>query len=187
VALGGLCGAIFLDAAFERQIRTMISADDYEDLGSRAKRKMMNDWELGMKRSFKIDEPEDEKWHVDIPGYLGVHVPESKAGESEPYGAIPGGFASHRHISEMRGRSSFLSNESLDRVDPGTLVLKTYVFSKALLDLAYVNRGHLNAIFSEVCSKIKDLVGTQLLVAEAKEEKKAAVSQLPLDESMPLT
>lgn len=187
MALGGLCGAIFLDAAFERQIRTMISADDYEDLGSRAKRKMMNDWELGMKRSFKINEPEDEKWHVDIPGYLGVHVAESEAEESERDGAIPGGFASHRHLSDMRGRISFLSNESLNRVDPGTLVLKTSVFSLALLNLAYVNRGHLNAIFSEVCSKIKHLVGTQLSVAESREEQKAAVSQLRPDESMPLT
>jgi len=171
VVLGGLCGAIFLDAAFEKQIRTMISADDYEDLGSRAKRKMMNDWEHGMKRSFKIDEPEDVKWHVDIPGYLGVHVPDSEARET-----IAAQSASHRHISEMRGRSLFLSNESLNRVDPGTLVLKTYVFSKVLLDLTYMNRGHLNAIFSQVCSKIKHLVGTQLSVAEAREGKDTSVS-----------
>lgn len=101
----------------------MISADDYEDLGSRAKRKMMNDWETGMKKTFKIDEPEDEKWHVYIPGYLGIHVPESDAGSSD--GGLPAGFAAHRHISEMRGKSPFLSSESLNRVDPGTLVLKT--------------------------------------------------------------
>jgi hypothetical protein len=36
--------------------------------------------------------------------------------------------------------------------------------------------GHLNAIFSEVCSKIKDLVGDQLSVVESKEGKQAAVS-----------
>lgn len=101
----------------------MISKDDYSDLGSRAKRKMMNDWELGIKRSFKIDEPEDEKWHVDIPGYLGVHVPEPEVENYDP--GLPAGFASHRHISEMRGKSPFLSNESLNRIDPGTLVLQT--------------------------------------------------------------
>ena len=37
-------------------------------------------------------------------------------------------------------------------------------------------RGHLNAIFSEVCSKIKDLVGDQLSVVESREGKQAVVS-----------
>ena len=36
-------------------------------------------------------------------------------------------------------------------------------------------RGHLNAIFSEVCSKTKDLVGTQISVAEVRERKEASV------------
>jgi len=120
---GGLCGAIFLDDAFEKQIRTLISADDYEDLGSRAKRKFMHEWEIGIKRTFKMDEPEDEKWHVDIPGYAGIHVPEAEGGGSNE--ELPGGFASHRPLEEMKGRSQFLSTESLNRVDPGTLILET--------------------------------------------------------------
>ena len=37
-------------------------------------------------------------------------------------------------------------------------------------------RGHLSAIFSEVCSKIKDLVGDQLSVIESREGKPAVVS-----------
>jgi len=36
--------------------------------------------------------------------------------------------------------------------------------------------GHLNAIFSEVCSKIKDLVGEQLSVVESREGKRPAVN-----------
>ena len=57
----------------------MISAEDYEDLGNRSKRKMMNDWEYGIKPVFKVDAPENQRWYVDIPGYLGIHVPDSVA------------------------------------------------------------------------------------------------------------
>lgn len=120
MSLGDLCGAIFLDAAFEKQIRTMISVDDYENLASRAKRKMMNDWEHGIKRSFRIDAAEDEKWHVDIPGYLGIHVTDSEAGSND---RLVGGFR-HQASKDSLLMSS-LSLESLNRRDPGTLVLKT--------------------------------------------------------------
>jgi hypothetical protein len=142
-----LCGAVFLDAAFENLIRTMITHDDYQDLASRAKRKMMNDWELGIKRSFKIDEPEDEKWHVDIPGYLGIHVPEPQV--ADPDRGLPEGFSSHRTLSAMRGKSPWLSNDSLNRVDPGTLVLKTQVIriSKTAFQLGLHEQGPLERYF----------------------------------------
>jgi len=135
----------------------------------------MNDWELGIKRSFKIDEPEDEKWHVDIPGYLGIHVPEPQV--AEPDRRLPGGFSSHRTLSDMRGKSPWLSNDSLTRVDPGTLVLKTQViqYLRPPFNLAYASRGHLSAIFSKVCENITHLVSTQISVAESREGKKAAV------------
>jgi hypothetical protein len=156
----------------------MITHDDYQDLASRAKRKMMNDWELGIKRSFKIDEPEDEKWHVDIPGYLGIHVPEPQV--ADPDRGLPEGFSSHRTLSAMRGKSLWLSNDSLNRVDPGTLVLKTQVIRipRPPFNLAYMNRGHLSAIFSKVCEKITHLVSTQISVAESREGKKAAVGAI---------
>ena len=111
-----MCGAIFLDGAFEKQIRTMISAEDYEDLGTRSKRKMMNDWEYGIKRVFKVDAPENQRWYVDIPGYLGIHVPDSVASSEVSRG-----------LRSPRPLSTCLSSESLNRTDPGTLVLKTYV------------------------------------------------------------
>src|SRR6266536_4859108 len=113
-----MCGAIFLDGAFEKQIRTMISAEDYEDLGTRSKRKMMNDWEYGIKRVFKVDAPENQRWYVDIPGYLGIHVTDSFASSEVS------GIQSPRPLS-------CLSSESLNRTDPGTLILKTYVFQRA--------------------------------------------------------
>jgi len=55
----------------------MISAEDYDKLGSRSRRKMMNDWEYGIKRGFRVDAAEHRKWFVDIPGYLGMQVPDT--------------------------------------------------------------------------------------------------------------
>jgi hypothetical protein len=120
---GGLCGAIFLDAAFQAQVRTLISAEEFKDLSSRAKRKMMNEWEVGLKRTFKIDADENEKWHVDIPGYLGMPL-ESETGDSLP----PIGFISNVSLVDLRHNSrylSVLSAESIQRFDPGTLGFKT--------------------------------------------------------------
>ena len=81
----------------------MISTEEYDALSVRSKRKMMNDWEHGIKRTFKMDVANDERWHVDIPGFLGIHAQASDL-------SLP------------------LSALSL-RSDPGTLVLKTYAVS----------------------------------------------------------
>ncbi|KAH8656043.1 hypothetical protein BGZ60DRAFT_567892 [Tricladium varicosporioides] len=152
---GGLCGAVFLDIAFERQVRTMITAEVYAELTKEPQRRMMNEWEHGIKRAFKIDAPEDQKWHVYIPGYTAP----SPLLESHEHG-FPAGLSSPRTLLDRRQNSPFLSSESLrmSRVDPNTLVLKT---------------GHLNAIFSGVSSKIKDLVGTQLSVIKDQTRKDA--------------
>jgi hypothetical protein len=119
-----LCGAIFLDGAFEKQIRTMISADDFALLSSRSKRKMMSDWEYGIKRGFRIDAAEHRKWFVDIPGYRGTQTFESEAFEEAL--ALPGGFSNPRPLSQLRISSPFLSSENL-RIDPGSVMLKTQV------------------------------------------------------------
>ncbi|KAF4621952.1 hypothetical protein G7Y89_g14392 [Cudoniella acicularis] len=42
-ATGGLCGSNFLDSVFEKHIRAMISVDEFEKLGSRAKRQFMEE------------------------------------------------------------------------------------------------------------------------------------------------
>lgn len=101
-----------MDGAFEKLVRTMITAEDFDELGTRAKRKMMNDWEHGIKRTFKMDVPENEDWHVDIPGYLGrLSSAEDKQSDiSGAYGC----------------RDSAIMSQLSVRSDPGTLVLKTY-------------------------------------------------------------
>lgn len=119
---GGLCGAVFLDIAFEKQVRTMITAEVYAELTKEPHRKMMNEWEHGIKRAFRIDAPEDDKWHIYIPGYTA----RSPGPESHKT-VFPAGFTSPRPLSHVRYNSPLLSSESLrtERVDPNTLVLKT--------------------------------------------------------------
>ncbi|KAH6674763.1 hypothetical protein B0J14DRAFT_652947 [Halenospora varia] len=133
-ATGGCCGAIFLDDAFEKQIRTLISSKEFDKIGVLSRRRMLNDWENGLKRSFRMNAAGDNTWHVNIPGFAGMLA-------EDPIGT----------------RESLLSSTSSLFSDPGTLTLK---------------RGHVEAIFSEVCSKIKDLVSTQLAVVGEKEGKR---------------
>jgi hypothetical protein len=102
----------------------MISAEDFALLSSRSKRKMMSDWEYGIKRGFRIDAAEHRKWFVDIPGYRGTQVLEPEA--SEEGLNLPGGFSSPRPLSQLRINSPFLSSEDL-RIDPGSVMLKTQV------------------------------------------------------------
>ncbi|KAF4630724.1 hypothetical protein G7Y89_g7418 [Cudoniella acicularis] len=170
--VSGMCGAIFLDRAFEKQVRTMITVGDYEALSGQAKGKLMNDWEHGIKRNFTIDAPEDKEWHLHIQGYLGVHGPDFTAEQPDngsleipsadfAPGEVPGPDFQREiarlRIAHLNSRASVLNLDNLNRLEPGSLVLQT---------------GHLNAMFSEVCSKIKDLVGTQLSAVEAKKGKR---------------
>jgi hypothetical protein len=75
----------------------MIKAEAYDRIKTRPRREMMNDWEFGVKRQFKVDSPHDARWHVRAPGLDGVDT--------------------HRPLSTM----SDLSMLS----DPGDLVLET--------------------------------------------------------------
>ena len=121
---GGMCGALFLDGAFEKQIRTMISAEDYEELGIRSKKKMMNDWEFGIKRGFRVDAAEHRKWFVDIPGYLGMQVPETiDPGSLSPRPSLESSLS----LEQLRISSPVLGDTLpvTSRIDPGSLVLKT--------------------------------------------------------------
>ena len=99
-----------MDGAFEKLVRTMITTEDFDGLGTRAKRKMMNDWEHGIKRTFKMDVPENEVWHVDIPGYLG-RLSFAEDNRSD--------------ISGVYGSREAITSQLSVRSDPGTLVLKT--------------------------------------------------------------
>ena len=119
-----MCGALFLDGAFEKQIRTMISAEDYEELGIRSKKKMMNDWEFGIKRGFRVDAAEHRKWFVDIPGYLGMQVPETiDPGSLSPRSSLESSLS----LEQLRISSPVLGDTLpvTSRIDPGSLVLKT--------------------------------------------------------------
>ena len=100
----------------------MISAETYAELKKEPHRRMMNEWEHGIKRAFKVDAPEDQKWHVYIPGYT-APSPETPSSEN----LFPPGFTFPRPLTELRASSSFLSSESLrqSRIDPNTLILKT--------------------------------------------------------------
>jgi hypothetical protein len=65
--IGGLCGAIFLDQAFEAVIRTKVGRMEYDKLPGEAKKKAFdNDWEHGIKRAYNGSA---QQWPVDIAGY----------------------------------------------------------------------------------------------------------------------
>lgn len=117
----------------------------------------MNDWENGLKRSFRMNAAGDNTWHVNIPGFAGMLA-------EDPIGT----------------RESLLSSTSSLFSDPGTLTLKRYALLPFIDREIVANyptiRGHVEAIFSEVCSKIKDLVSTQLAVVGEKEGKRPIVS-----------
>jgi hypothetical protein len=71
-ATGDLYGAVFLDNAFERTVKKHIGAETYDGLSIRNRKKMMADWEHGIKRTFKHGQRPDKDWVVDIPGYAGI-------------------------------------------------------------------------------------------------------------------
>lgn len=71
-AAGDLYGAVFLDNAFERTVKEHIGEEAYEALSVRNKKKMMGDWEHGIKRTFKHGHRAEKDWVVDIPGYSGI-------------------------------------------------------------------------------------------------------------------
>lgn len=131
--LGETCGAIFVDGAFEKQMRTLISDEEYDKLDRYAKRGMMKNWEYGPKRTFRTG-GRKETWNVDIPGFQGVQIPtpgeldeEQKGGPviDDPTGFVP---MANKRLSTLRMNSPYLSRENL-RQPTGTVVLRMYVTS----------------------------------------------------------
>jgi hypothetical protein len=145
---GDLFGAVFLDNAFERQIKAMISEESYESLSERSRKKMMGDWEHGIKRNFRHNEREGKDWFVDIPGYIpnpmATRIPTNSSASGMLTPQLTGSTANG---GGPRTQSVLSYRDSMMGAEPGIVRLKT---------------GHLNAIFGEVCPRIVDLVQVQV-------------------------
>ncbi len=63
---GGLCGSVFLDRAFQKHIEETIGETEYRSLRARNRKKMMRDFEYGIKRCFR--EHDDQTYYVDLRG-----------------------------------------------------------------------------------------------------------------------
>lgn len=67
IPLAGLCGAVYLDQAFEAAIRTRVGSSDYDRLSERSRLKLLEgDWEHGIKRAYNGSA---NIWPVDIVGF----------------------------------------------------------------------------------------------------------------------
>ena len=64
--LGGRCGSHLLNIAFQEHIKTLIGRSQYEKIGEKSRRKMLKEFEFGIKRA--IDSPLDETYSVDLKG-----------------------------------------------------------------------------------------------------------------------
>lgn len=62
---GDLCGSVYLDQAFERYIRTLVGDEQWARIRDKYKKKMMNKFEMGIKRAFAGD---NQKYSVDLEG-----------------------------------------------------------------------------------------------------------------------
>ncbi|RDI80134.1 hypothetical protein Vi05172_g9924 [Venturia inaequalis] len=62
---GELCGSVFLDMAFEKHIKTVVGDEQYAKLKDRAKKKMIKEFETGVKCSYTGEEKE---YFVDLSG-----------------------------------------------------------------------------------------------------------------------
>jgi hypothetical protein len=129
-ATGDLYGAVFLDNAFEKTVKEHIGADAYDSLSVRNKRKMMGDWEHGIKRTFKHGQRADKDWVVDIPGYAGAssspppYSPASSTSSRSSAGILtPQSTGST--ISSMRGLSIGGRRSGIGWSEPGVINLKT--------------------------------------------------------------
>lgn len=158
----------------------MLSAEDFNALSTRSKRKVMNEWEYGIKRSYRIDAAEHRKWYIDIPGYYGQPSFEDTRRSVSPLMPLsPRPLSMLRLSSPAPSLSDLHTPMSIDRDSVrGALVLRTY--DKYSEDESYKhkadrNSGHLNAMFGEVCDKIKDLISEQIAVVTDRLEKEPLV------------
>jgi hypothetical protein len=65
VNAGDLCGSVFVDAAFEKYVKTVVGEQDYNAIKPKAKKKMMKEFEVSVKRCYTGD---DKEFSVDLPG-----------------------------------------------------------------------------------------------------------------------
>ena len=63
---GDLCGSVFLDANFQKYIETIVGEDQYYSIKETNRKKMMRDFEYGVKRTFS--EKNDQTYSVDLKG-----------------------------------------------------------------------------------------------------------------------
>lgn len=66
---GGLCGAVYLDDAFDKAMRVEVGSSTYDKLSNEVKAKVFEkEWEWGPKRNY-IGSNGPQEFSVDIPGY----------------------------------------------------------------------------------------------------------------------
>lgn len=63
---GDLCGSVFLDVAFEKYITTIVGDRQYNEIKETSRKKMMKEFEFGIKRSFS--EKNNQTYSVDLKG-----------------------------------------------------------------------------------------------------------------------
>ena len=63
---GGLCGSAFLDVAFAKYIETLVGALQYQDIKESYRKRMMKDFEYGIKRCFSGKN--DPEYSVELRG-----------------------------------------------------------------------------------------------------------------------
>jgi len=62
LAIGGTCGAVFLDDRFEQQMRTFATNQTFDEMVARNKLDLMDKWEYGAKRVFRHDCNDQQVW-----------------------------------------------------------------------------------------------------------------------------
>lgn len=81
-----MCGAIFIDAAFEDMLKTLL-AEKWTTMSDRGKKTMLNnEWEFGIKRLF---DGSDKEWSVQIPLEVLAHNSRWKPKPFDKKGEIP--------------------------------------------------------------------------------------------------
>lgn len=58
--VGGLCGSVYLDQAFEKNIIVIVGQDQWNQLKPRSKQRMMHEFEISIKRVYAGDDREFE-------------------------------------------------------------------------------------------------------------------------------
>ncbi|KAI9777720.1 MAG: hypothetical protein M1839_008639 [Geoglossum umbratile] len=77
---GRLCGGVFLDQEFQKQIQMMLGGNNWEKLGTRSTKKIMMEWDYGIKRHFSNSDL-GRIWNINLPTeLLGRGLRESISG-----------------------------------------------------------------------------------------------------------